>query len=277
MYGLLVAPPAPDVDRAALALAAALGGTAYDHRQPLLRNLPYVPTWKSTAEEVRALVGPLRSTGLPAFAIGRAALEVGPTLVNARGFSMAAAGLTVQGRTQALQLRWEDVGLALPCRADSGQARTVTTTTKKQTVARLAMGVPFGGKKVETETERSIDHAFFCLVWARNCQPGGDEALVRLDCEGMDYTGLGQHMTGSSTGNYLTLLRIIQGRVGAAWDARLERAGGKVAPVPAPPVSSRQVAGKVTTESVASSWDTEGAIMQTARLLIIAARLQAIG
>lgn len=277
MYGLLVVPPVANADNAAQALAMALGGTAYDHRQPLLRNLPYVPVWKATADEVRGLVGPLRQAGVAAFAIGRAALDLGPSVVDARGFSLSSTGLSIQGRTQSLRFHWADIGLALPCRADSGQSATITTTTKQQTMARLAMGVPFGGKKVETETERTIDHAFFCLLWARRCAPDGGEALVRLDCEGLDYAGLGSRMTGSSTGNYLALLRIIQAEVGAAWDPRLERAGGKVAPISAPPVSSRQVAGKTTTETTASSWDTEGAILQAARLLMLAARLRSIG
>ncbi|MBM4345640.1 MAG: hypothetical protein FJ100_19890 [Deltaproteobacteria bacterium] len=258
-------------------MARALGGTAYDHRQPLLRNLPFVPVWQPSAVTVQAMVGALRAAGLAAFAIGRAALDVGPTVFEVRSFALSREGLSVHGRSESRRVAWTDIGLALPCRADSGQRATITTTTKKQSLARMAMGVPVAGKTVETETERSLDHSFFCLLWARRSEPDGAELLVRLECEGLDYAGLGAHMTGSSTANYLALLRIIQAQVGAAWDPRLERAGGKVAPVAAPSVSSRQVAGKTTTETVAISWDTAGAIIQAARLLVIAQRLRGLG
>ncbi|MSQ81736.1 MAG: hypothetical protein EXR77_02325 [Myxococcales bacterium] len=276
MYGLLIVPPPPQVGAAAQALAQLLGGTAYDHRQALLRNLPYVPAWREAVSEIRSMTSALHQVGAQAWPIARAALEVGPVVWPARSFRLDRGGITLVSRSETVQIRWPDIGLALPCRADFGEATTTTTTTKKQSLMRLAMGVPIAGKKVEVEQERSTEHAFFCLVWARTAAPDGQEVIARLDAQGLDYAGLGEQKTGSSTANYLILIRAIEAAVGTAWDPRLERAGGKIVPIGAPPVQSRASPSRSTkVETVASSWDTDGAVVQAARLLIIAARLRA--
>ena len=278
MYGLLIVPPVTDINLAAPALAQQVGGTAYDQRQPLLRNLPFIAAWRDEVAPVRAMAQILVAAGVPAWPIAQAALEVGPPLLAARQFRIDARGITVASRQETAQILWRDVALALPCRADFGEATTTITTTKKQSLARLAMGVPIAGKKVETEQEKSIDHAFFCLVWAKTSQPTGHELLVRLDREGMDFSGLGAAMTGSSTSNYLALLQRVQAAVGPAWEPRLERAGGKIVPISGPPVSNKVAPDRKTTvQTVGSSWETESGVMQAARLLMIAARLRGAG
>lgn len=274
MFGLLIVPPAPDVNAAAQALAQALGGTAYDHRQPLLRNLPYVPLWREVAADIQAAAAQLRAAGVPAFAFGRPALDSGPPAFAVRQFSLHAQGLAVANRSGSLQVRWADVGLGLPCRADLGQNVTTITTSKKQSLVKLAMGVPIASKKVEVEQDRSTDHAFFCLLWARLAHPLGTEALLRFEADDLDYAGLGNQMTGSSTANYLALLKQLQAGAGANWDTRLERAGGKIVPIAAPPMSNRsQPVRGTTVQTVATSWDTSSAVEQAGRLLIIAKKL----
>ena len=278
MYGLLIVPPVQDVAKGAAALAQAIGGTPYDQRQPLLRNLPFIARWNADAAVIRALAQPLVQAGVPAWPIARAALDVGPEVFSVRQFRFDAAGMAVASRQTQAQFRWDDVALVLPCRADSGEATTTTTTTQKQSLVRLAMGVPIATKKVEVESERTTDHAFFCLLWVRASQPGGVELIVRFASEGMDFTGLGAAMTGSATANYLAVLQRIQAAVGAKWDSRLERAGGKIVPISSPPSQSKAAPDRKTTvQTVASAWDTESGVMQAARLLMVAVRLRGAG
>ena len=277
MYGVLIVPPPADVDLAARELAFALGSTAYDQRQPLLRGLPWVVAWGDQVESARELAGRLRATGLQAWPISQAALEMNVDLIDVRSFSASVEGLSVADRVgRQAQAGWNDVGVVLPCRADLGQTVTTQTTTSKTSMVKLAMGVPLPSKQVETAKSHSVQSNFFCLVWLRSCQPGGNEVWLRLDSDGMEYTGLGQERTASSTANYLLLLQWLQRFAPSAWDARLERAGGKIAPVPLPPRDSNDQVNRKTSVAVhARSWETESAVLQAARLLVLASRLKA--
>ncbi len=277
MYGVLLVPPALDVDAAAQALAQALGSSAYDQRQPLLRGLPWVVAWGEQVEPARELAARLRALGLQAWPISQAALEMDADVLEVRTFSLSQAGLSVADRAgRALQASWTEVAVVLPCRADQGQSVTTQTTTKKTSMVKLAMGVPLPSKQTETAKSHSVDSNFFCLLWLRASRPSGGEAWLRLDSEGLEYSGLGPDRTASSTSNYLLLLKWLQQMAPTAWDTRLERAGGKIAPIPLPPRSNKEQVNRKTSVAVqARPWETETAVLQAARLLVLANRLQA--
>lgn len=276
MYGVLLVPPAADVDAAARELAQALGSSAYDQRQPLLRGLPWIAAWNEQVEPVRQLAARLRQSGLEAWPISQAALEMGADVLDVRTFSLSQSGLNVADRAgQSVQAAWADVAVVLPCRADVGQSVTTQTTTKKTSMVKLAMGIPLASKQTETAKNHSVESNFFCLLWLRKTQPDGGEAWLRLDSEGLEYTGLGQERTASSTSNYLLLLQWLQRLAPGAWDARLERAGGKIAPIPLPPRNSKDQVNRKTSVAVhARPWETETAVLQAARLLVLANRLK---
>lgn len=277
MYGVLLVPPAEDVDVAARALAQALGSSAYDQRQPLLRGLPWVVAWGEQVEPARELAGRLRAAGLQAWPISQAALEMDADVMDVRGFSLGPDWLSVSDRSgRVVQALWSDIGVVLPCRADLGQSVTTHTTTKKTSMVKLAMGVPIASKQVETAKSQSVESNFFCLLWLRTSQPASSEVWLRLDSDGLEYTGLGPERTASSTTNYLLLLQWLQRLAPSAWDARLERAGGKIAPVPLPPRNSKDQVNRKTSVAVhARPWETESAVLQAARLLVLASRLKA--
>lgn len=277
MYAVLLVPPARDVDAAARELAAVVGAAAYDQRQLLLRGLPWLAAWDDNVEPVRQRAARLRTVGLEAWPMARAALDLPHQVLDARSFSLSQEGLAVADRAgQGLRARWSEVGAVMPCRADAGHSLTTVTTTKKTSAVKLAMGVPIASKKVESDTTQSLDNRFFCLVWLRRAEPHGGDAWLRLDSDALDYAGLGQGKTASSTSNYLLLLQWLGKLAPHAWDPRLERAGGRIAPIPLPPRSSReQLSRSTTVASETRAWDTEPAVLQAARLLVLAARMRA--
>jgi len=272
MYAVLIVPPATDVGRCSLAMAELLGGTAYDHRQPLQRGLPFLVGWRQDAGEARAIAQRVASTGVPAWPISRAALDLAPEREEVRAFAVLRGGIELAGRQRTFRLDAADIGLILPCRADAGQTTTTTTTTRKAGMAQMAMGVPIATKRVETEQHREFEQRFFCLLWARRSE--GPDLLFDLQADHLDFGGLGSLRTPSSTTNYLRLLEVLRALAPQAWDARLERAGGKIAPVVVPQRTGMERQGRNTTVATAvSGWDTQGAVTQTANLLILAARL----
>ncbi|MBI5611241.1 MAG: hypothetical protein HY902_20375 [Deltaproteobacteria bacterium] len=274
MYGILVIPPASDIQKAATVLAELAGGTAYDQRQKLLRNLPFLTAWSEQSVAVQRGANALREAGLQAWAISRAALDLLPDRIEVRSFARIAGGLELIGRTQSYRLKFEEIGLVLPCRADSGQTLTTTTVTRKVGLAQLAMGMPIPQKKVEVEQQKQFDQSFFCLLWPRRPGPDGDQ-LFELQAEGMDYGGLGGAKTASSTSNYLLLLDLLRQLAPSAWDPRLERAGGKLAPIGVPARTSSDGQGtKTTVTTSGSTWDTEDAVVQCAHLLLLAAKVR---
>ncbi len=278
MYALLLVPPARDVDAAARELAALIGAAAYDQRQLLLRGLPWLAGWTDQLEPLRQNAARLRAVGVEAWPMARAALELPHELLDVRKFALSQEGLAVADRGgQGLRARWSEVGAVLPCRADAGQSVTTVTTTKKTSAVKLAMGVPVASKKVESDTSISQDSSFFCLLWLKRAEPHGGDAWLRFDSDGLDYSGLGQGKTASSTSNYLQLLQWLGRLAPHAWDPRLERAGGRIAPIPLPPRDVReQVSRSVSVASQARAWDTESAVLQAARLLVLAARMRAV-
>ncbi len=274
MYGVLVVPPAGDAQKAANVLAELSGGTAYDQRQKLLRNLPFLAAWSEQSIVVQRGANALREAGLQAWAISRAALDLLPESIEVRSFSRFPGGLELVGRTESYRLKYEDIGLVLPCRADSGQTVTTTTTTKKVGLAQMAMGIPIAKKTVEVEQQKQFDQSFFCLLWPRKVGNGGD-LLFELQAEGMDYAGLDGAKTASSTKNYMALLDLLRQLAPSAWDARLERAGGKLSPIGVPPRSSTdRVSSKLSITTSAAGWDNENAVVQCAHLLLLAAKVR---
>jgi hypothetical protein len=275
MFALLLHPPAQDPDLAAQELAQMLGGTPYDHKAPLLRGLPYLTGWHTDAQVVMARALELRGAGLPAWAVARAALERTPEVRTAKTVAWDADGLQlgfrdVNGLAQET-LPWAEIALALPCRSDSAQEVITATTTKKTNMAAMAMGMPLSSKK--TTTERDIESAsrFFALLWL---QARGE--LVRIDAENSDWRGLGAEMRHGALGNFQALLDVLRARAPAAWDPRLERAGGKVAATTLPLQQSTAGTGSKTIVATKTrAWDSESGVMQAARLMILAKMLAA--
>ena len=276
MFALLLHPPAQNADAVAQLLAQQLGGTAYDHRAPLLRGLPYLAGWHPDAQIVMARAAELRAAGLPAWAVARAALERTPELQTARavawddaslrwGFRDGAAGLTQRA------VAWQEIALALPCRSDSSQ-ETITATTKKTTnLAAMAVGLPLSTKKTTTERSLETDSRFFCLLWL---QERGE--LVRIVAENTDWSGMGAAMRHGALANYQALLDTVRMRAPVAWDPRLERAGSKLGTTTLPAQNATdRIGSKTTVETKTRVWDGESGVMQAARLLILVRMMQA--
>lgn len=273
MYAVMVVPPSADIGQSATVLAQVAGGSAYDQRQPLLRNLPFLVAWREDPAEVRAIAQQLRQTGVEAWPLSRAALDLTPQAEEARGLTFLPGGLQVRARQQVYSLLAADLGLVLPCRADAGQVTVVTTTTKKVGLAQMAMGIPIAKKVVETEQQREFEQRFFALLWARRAD--GLNVMFEIQAESMDFAGLGAAKTASSTTNFLTLMERLRQLAPSAWDPRLERAGGKISPISMPQKNLVEKTGRSKTVATnVSGFDTEGAVMQTAHLLVLASRLR---
>lgn len=272
MFALLLLPPTANTDVVAPLLAQQLGGTAYDHRAPLLRGLPLLVGWHEDAAVVLARAAALRQAGLTAWAVAREVLERTPDVQSVRAVAWDDAGLTCGFREgPAVTVAWTDIGLALPCRADSAQ-ETLTSTTKQTTnYAAMAVGLPMSSKKTTTERSVETGSRFYCVLWL----PARSE-LWRIDAEGVDWRGLGAAMQHGSLGNFQALLEVLRHRASAAWDPRLERAGSRVASTTLPPQSSRDKLGSKTTVATRTrSWDSDSGVMQAVRLLVLARLLQA--
>jgi hypothetical protein len=278
MYAVLLVPSHEAVDRGATALAATVGGAAYDHRQSLLRGLPWLLAWDEDAARTRARAATLREAGVTAWPISAAALDLVPQVSAVRSFAWTAEGLQCTDRQTTWSLAWPQVRLVLPCRAELGRAVSETTTTRKVGLAQMAMGLPIARKQTTSEQWTERDQAFFALLWAawpsQGAQAGG-EVLLRWDAEALDYAGLGALKTASSTRNYQAVLEHVRRHAAMAWDPRLERAGSRIAPVVLPAESSQQRPDRKTTVSTrVAAWNNQDAVVQAAQLLILAARLQ---
>jgi hypothetical protein len=278
MYALLIVPPPADLARAAEALASTLGGTVYDHRQTLLRGLPWLASWDPDLQQIRHRAAALQAAGLPTWPTSAAALALSPEVIDVRGFERLPDGLACRDRQRVWRLAWPDIAMVMPCRSDAGREVTETTTTRKVGLAQLAMGVPIARKHTETEQKRELDQAFFCLVWAQVHGPDGPvDKLLRFDAEGLDFTGLGPAMTASSTRNYQTLLGLLQSAAPAAWEPRLERAGGRITAVLVPEGTSTDKRNRNTTVTTQSAaWNNDDGVVQAAKLLVLARRLARI-
>ena len=275
MFALLLHPPAQDPDLAAQKLAQTLGGTPYDHKGPLLRGLPYLTGWHTDAQVVMARAADLRTVGLPAWAVARAALERTPDVRSAKAVAWDADQLQLGFRdgltTLQETLPWAEIALALPCRSDSATEVITATTTKKTNMAAMAMGMPLSSKKTTTERDVETSSRFFMLLWL---QARGE--LVRIDAENTDWRGLGAAMRYGALGNFQALLEVLKARAPAAWDPRLERAGGRLAATTLPLQKSLEGTGtKTTVATKTRAWDSESGVMQAARLMILARMLQA--
>ncbi len=276
MFALLLHPPAQNPELAAQTLARQLGGTAYDHKAPLLRGLPYLAGWHEDAQLVSMRAAELRAVGLPAWAMAQAALDRTPEVRRTRAASWNEGQLRCGFRDGAAEMTWEHIGwpeiaLALPCRADSAQETTTATTRTTTNMAAMAMGLPLSSKKTTTERTIETDSRFYCVLWL-----AGRGELVRIDAEGTDWSGLGPVMRHGAMANFLALQEALRTRVPAAWDPRLERAGGKLASTTLPPQSSSDRLGSKTSVATRTrSWDTESGVMQAVRLLVLARMLEA--
>lgn len=267
MHFVLAVPPATDVDAAARTLANLLGGHAIDHKQVVLKGVPWIVTWRETLPEAQQIAHELSTAGLQAHAWHERALDAVPVPLEARAFRVADGILEVTDRRETLRIPTQDVLLILRARTEHETETRTETTQKKTSLAALAMGLPISTNKVTQERQRDQDRAFFVLVYTAT-------AAVRLGQLGLDFTGLGAAMQPTATGNYLALLDLLeQACPHATRDSRLEKMAGRLAVMPGEARNSTNKPDRKTTvRATTLAHDNEDAVGRAAGLLWLAER-----
>jgi len=268
---LLIVPPAADVALAAEAMAGVLGGSAYDQRQILLKHMPLATGFQlDTARAARTLA----AAGLPAWDLPARVLDTLAEVQEVRGFTLTDTTLEAKlARGESLSLPWNAIELLLKARTSFEQTATTETTKRKTNLAALAIGLPIGGTKTTKEQSQQFGDTWFTLLCAR--RPG---VVLRLGRDDLDYAGLGSAKGPGALVNYLRLLEHIEPRCqGAVRDPRLEKAAGRIAPVPAEARTSVTRSGKTRVAEALASADNAEAIAFAGQLLWLAEKLRRAG
>lgn len=263
--------PTWDPSRAAAAMAAEFGGSPYDQRQVLLKNLPLATGWQS---DTHVVAQRLAAAGLEAWSLPASALDTLPVAVEARSFRLTDAGLEAiaQGGV-SLTLPWPSVELVLRARTEFQVNATTETTKKKTNLAAMAIGLPIGSKSTTVERNQTVGDTWFAVLCARR-----PNLVLRLTRDGLDYSGLGSAKGPGALVNYVTLLELVERRCpGARIDPRLEKAAGRIPPVPAEARRSVTKSGKTTVAEAVSNADNAEAVAFAGQLLWLAERLRRAG
>jgi hypothetical protein len=218
------APASPD--EAARAVAGATGLTLAEARMRLAPEPPALLA-RLEADRADALVAALRKAGLAALAVDTPCpADKDRTL--ARSVAIHDGGVTFTPRFgSSLEVAWPDVLAIL-----RGLRRSRTDVERIETTTKLSPGtaVLTGGlmlTKSSTKTVHSSEEANeqVILVYAR----GGRAATLAENH--LDYSCLGAAMQPSTTGNMLTLARLLRERATRAfYDERLLRLGRRPLP-----------------------------------------------
>lgn len=267
MHFVLAVPPARDLEAAARALASLAGGLAIDQRQTLLKNVPLIPLWSEDLAQVQAAADALRAAGLDAWALHERAMTAVPEIQSARLFALEPDALVTSDRIVQTRIAFADVLLILRARVDS-QVQTLTETTKKANhVQTLLTGIP-SRAKVTQERQTEGQQQAFALVYTAT-------TAVRLPCDGMDFSGMGQHMQAGALANYQRLIELLVAACPqATFDPRLERVAGRLPVMPGDQkrMTAQQVKPGITKRESSLAYDNEDAVMRAARLLYLAER-----
>ncbi len=269
MHFVLVAPGQADPAAASAALADTVGGGAYEHRQVLLRGLPFIAAWRDTPAQAHAVAATLTQAGLEAWAFDDAVLDHVPPVLDARAFRFAPDHLELLDRRgAATAVPLARVGLICRARALHASETTTETTRKKVRLGALAMGVPMSKSKTTREVDRTTEDEAFALLWSV-----GPDLCVRLSRDALDYEGLGDARVVSAQTNYLALLARLEAACpGARVDAALERAAGRVPPVPTQRLRDRTRHLRSSSVSDTVAEDNTDAVLFAARLLYVVER-----
>ncbi|MSP93084.1 MAG: hypothetical protein EXR79_15000 [Myxococcales bacterium] len=269
LHAVVALPPATEPDRACAALAASLGGSPYDHRQTLLKNVPWIVAWRPH-QAALALAAECSGAGLPTRMWTADELADTPEPFLARSFRLGARGFEVSGRAgERVLLLYAKVALVLRARAEQSTTTTIETVQRKTSMAALAIGLPIATTKRTTERDTAFQQSWFALVYGLD-----PDVCIRLDRDVLEYGGLGPAMAGGAIANWLALLGAIEAACpGATRDGRLEKAAGKLVGVPLEVQTARASKDRKTKVSTTTmGTDNAGAIDFAAMLLFLAER-----
>ena len=267
-------PPARLPDRACQALATALGGSAYDQRQTLLKNVPWVVGWRPQAVAI-PLAAALAEATLPAHVWTADQLADAPDPFTARSFRLGARGFEATGRGgERVLLLYDKVALVLRARAEQSTTTMIETVSRKASMAAMAVGLPIATTKRTTERDSASQQSWFALVYG--LEP---DVCVRFDRDLLEYGGLGPKMVEGAIANWLTLVAALEAACPhATKDARLEKAAMKLVGVPLEVQTARARKDRKTkVATITTGTDNAGAIDFAALLLFLGERARRSG
>jgi hypothetical protein len=207
------------------ALAAVLGGTAFDVRHRVLSAGPCVVAALPDGEAARALASRLEAAGFRTLVRDADAIVGASIWTTVRSFELSGAGLRVVPRQgSAFDVTWAAMRLLVRGTAVATETTVETVTEKKFSLGRaVASGGLMRNKKVKVEhshTEQTRE-GFIHLYAAGVPVSVFGETTV-------EYTGLGEHMAATRTGNFVVLIERIRALApGVGYDDRLQTRVGQ--------------------------------------------------
>jgi hypothetical protein len=205
------------IERAASALASALGTIAYDERLKLAAGLPAVVLSTPDAARAAALMAALRAEGQRAFECTSSDVTAASEMVSLKRFAFEADALVATDRGE--RLAWSDVA-ALIRATDRRRVESATVVTEKK--FDLARTVITGGLVRSRTTKREVttraDDAEPVLYLFR---AGGATPWILRE-QGTHYEGLGDRLASTSAPNFLSTVAELRARAPRArYDERL--------------------------------------------------------
>jgi hypothetical protein len=225
MYVVVIHSTEPADGSRAVALAAVLGGTAFDVRHRVLSPGPCVVAATPDAAVARDLAARLAAAGFPSLIRDADAIARSDIWTTARSFELRAGGMTVAPRQgDSYEVPWSAVRLLVRGTAVSSETTVETQTEKKFSMGRaVASGGLVRNKKVKVEHSHTeqLREGFFHLYAAGLPVSVFGETTV-------DYVGLGERMQPTRTVNFVVLIeRIRELAPQAAYDDRLQTRVGQ--------------------------------------------------
>lgn len=223
MYVVAIYSTEPTDGSRAPALAAVLGGTAFDVRHRVLSPGPCVVAATPDAVVARDLAARLQAAGFPSLVRDADAIARSNIWTVVRSFELGAAGIRATPRQgEPLDIPWSAVRLVVRGTMVDTETTVETHTEKKFDLGRaVASGGLMRNKKVKVEhthTEQTRE-GFFHLYAAGLPVAVFGETTV-------DYQGLGERMQHTRAVNFVVLIDHIREQIcelapHAAYDDRL--------------------------------------------------------
>ena len=217
MHVVAILELAGTIERAASALAAALGTMAYDERMKLTAGLPAVVLSTPDAARAAALVAALTAAGQRTFECNSSDVTAASEMISLKRFAFESDALVATERGE--RLAWSDVAALVRA---TDRRRVESTTVVKEKKFDLARTVITGGLVRSRTTTRDV------TTRADETEPvlylfaasGATPWILRE--QGTHYEGLGDRLASTSAPNFLATVAALRTRAPhARYDERL--------------------------------------------------------